>query len=75
MITTMLKNTDFGWFIAERNITCQTNYLHNNIKRNSVPCFTTQLLLENTIENFWKIEEVPQDVTTSVESSRLFAIQ
>lgn len=46
-----------GWVIAGCNMTLQNDSLHNNITKNSITCFTTQLPFVNIIENFWKFLE------------------
>lgn len=39
----ILQNIDFRRVIAGPNITSQNDFSHNNMNRNSITCFTSQL--------------------------------
>ncbi|KAF0746453.1 Integrase catalytic domain-containing protein [Aphis craccivora] len=57
--TPILQNSRFGWIVAG----CSNNIVKNDlahITTNVITCCTTYQQLENQIENFWNIEEVPR---------------
>ncbi|KAL4101089.1 hypothetical protein QTP88_021109 [Uroleucon formosanum] len=61
----MLQNSRFGWIVTGRNNITKTDPTQTTTS--VINCCTTYQRLENQIENFWKIEEVPRLTNMSKE--------